>query len=354
MAGPLVLLPLLPLAASGSSASSSQASRASAAADSAAPTVNWALSGQASADSSESGNPASNAIDGDAGTDWCTSAWTGSLIVDLGQVRSLSDLGITLDATSPSAERHHPGREPVRRLAARAGGQQRRAGSGQPDVRAAAAGHPGAVRAAHRLERHRRRRVRRGVPDVRPRSGRGRHGASARTCPSPRRNSPPEPSSPTTASSRARCTIMRENGANYVRMRLWVNPPPGLQQPGQRPGPGPQRARGRDEDLPGHHVLRLLGRPAAPGHPGRLAGPGPRPAHRDRAVLHPAGDLGVRQAGHAGGHGLHRQRDPQRHPVAGRAGERPVQPGGLRQPGHAAQGGRGRGPGREPAAATSC
>src|SRR5580704_5270525 len=67
------------------------------------PTVNWALSGQASADSTESGNPASNAIDGDAGTDWCTGAWTGNLVVDLGQVRSLSDLGITLDASSPSA-----------------------------------------------------------------------------------------------------------------------------------------------------------------------------------------------------------------------------------------------------------
>ena len=67
----------------------------------AAPTVNWALSGQATANSTETGYPASNAIDGDAGTDWCTSAWTGSLVVDLGQVRSLSDLGITLDAVSP-------------------------------------------------------------------------------------------------------------------------------------------------------------------------------------------------------------------------------------------------------------
>ena len=69
----------------------------------AVPTVNWALSGSASADSTESGNPASNAIDGDAGTDWCTSAWTGTLTVNLGQVRSLSDLGITLDSSSPSA-----------------------------------------------------------------------------------------------------------------------------------------------------------------------------------------------------------------------------------------------------------
>ena len=74
------------------------------------PTVNWALSGQASADSTESGNPASNAVDGDAGTDWCTGAWTGNLVVDLGQVRSLSDLGITLDASQPVSQRDHQGR----------------------------------------------------------------------------------------------------------------------------------------------------------------------------------------------------------------------------------------------------
>jgi arabinogalactan endo-1,4-beta-galactosidase len=69
----------------------------------AAPTVNWALGGSATATTAESANPAPNAIDGDAGTDWCTSGWTGTLTVDLGQVRSLSDLGITLDSASPSA-----------------------------------------------------------------------------------------------------------------------------------------------------------------------------------------------------------------------------------------------------------
>src|SRR5215469_7789473 len=69
----------------------------------AAPTVNWALNGTATATTAESANPAPNAIDGNAGTDWCTSGWTGTLTVDLGQVRSLSDLGITLDAESPSA-----------------------------------------------------------------------------------------------------------------------------------------------------------------------------------------------------------------------------------------------------------
>ena len=68
-----------------------------------APTVNWALSGTATATSTESGQPAANAIDGDAGTDWCTSGYTGTLTVDLGQVRSLTDLGLTLDAASPSA-----------------------------------------------------------------------------------------------------------------------------------------------------------------------------------------------------------------------------------------------------------
>src|SRR5690349_5877336 len=69
----------------------------------AAPTVNWALAGTASASNAESGKPAADAVDGDAGTDWCTSGYTGTLTVDLSQVRSLADLGLTLDAASPSA-----------------------------------------------------------------------------------------------------------------------------------------------------------------------------------------------------------------------------------------------------------
>ncbi|MGD0558117.1 MAG: glycosyl hydrolase 53 family protein [Streptosporangiaceae bacterium] len=69
----------------------------------AAPTVNWAIDGTATATTAESGYPAANAIDGDASTDWCTDGWTGTLTVDLGQARDLTDLGITLDNTSPSA-----------------------------------------------------------------------------------------------------------------------------------------------------------------------------------------------------------------------------------------------------------
>jgi arabinogalactan endo-1,4-beta-galactosidase len=66
-------------------------------------TVNWALSGSATATTAEPSAPAANATDGDAGTDWCTSGWTGTLTVDLGQVRPLTSLGLTMDASSPAA-----------------------------------------------------------------------------------------------------------------------------------------------------------------------------------------------------------------------------------------------------------
>ena len=67
------------------------------------PTVNWALSGQATATTSQSGNPPANAIDGDAATSWCTNSWPDTLTIDLGQVRDLDGIGITLDNASSSA-----------------------------------------------------------------------------------------------------------------------------------------------------------------------------------------------------------------------------------------------------------
>lgn len=88
-------------------AGSVSAQKASAAASSPdpgqAPAVNWALSGQATATASQSGNPPSNAIDGDAATSWCTSSWPDTLTVDLGQVRDLDGIGITLDNSSSAA-----------------------------------------------------------------------------------------------------------------------------------------------------------------------------------------------------------------------------------------------------------
>ena len=52
--------------------------------------LNIGLTGTASASTEASGSPASNAIDGSASTDWCSTMWTGTLTVDLGRVRSLA------------------------------------------------------------------------------------------------------------------------------------------------------------------------------------------------------------------------------------------------------------------------
>src|SRR5215469_636008 len=57
----------------------------------------------ATATTEAAGSPAADAIDGDATTQWCSTQWTGSLTVDLGQVRRLSGLGVTLGATSTTA-----------------------------------------------------------------------------------------------------------------------------------------------------------------------------------------------------------------------------------------------------------
>jgi arabinogalactan endo-1,4-beta-galactosidase len=192
----------------------------------AAPTVNWALSGQATANSTETGYPASNAIDGDAGTDWCTSAWTGSLVVDLGQVRSLSDLGITLDATSPSASA-------TIQVASQAG-----------DWQAVPAAKNVALDPGNPMY----------IPL--PRGTQARYAqltvysdTGADVCVGEFRTYGPDPAAanmdlggdlsftPQELAAGAKftyrgqqqspATIMRENGANYVRLRLWVNPPPG-------------------------------------------------------------------------------------------------------------------------------
>ena len=65
--------------------------------------LNEALTGTATATTAATGSPPANAIDGDATTQWCSSQWTGSLTVDLGQVRRLSGVGVTLGATSTTA-----------------------------------------------------------------------------------------------------------------------------------------------------------------------------------------------------------------------------------------------------------
>ncbi|MGH2892068.1 MAG: glycosyl hydrolase 53 family protein, partial [Solirubrobacteraceae bacterium] len=62
-----------------------------------------ALTGTATADTQATNDPASNAIDGSATTDWCATQWTGEVTVDLGRVRTLDGLGVTLGAGTTTA-----------------------------------------------------------------------------------------------------------------------------------------------------------------------------------------------------------------------------------------------------------
>jgi arabinogalactan endo-1,4-beta-galactosidase len=188
--------------------------------------VNWALSGQASATSAGSSTPASNAIDGDAGTDWCPTSWTGTLTVDLGQARQLTDLGVTLDVASPSADA-------TLAISTPSGGWQT---VPQGSNVALDPGSPmyfplprGTYTQQARLTVY--------------------SGTGAPVCVGEFRMFGPDPAAqdmalggdlsftPQELAAGAQFTdhgfggtpvqIMRDNGANYVRMRLWVNPPAG-------------------------------------------------------------------------------------------------------------------------------
>jgi arabinogalactan endo-1,4-beta-galactosidase len=217
----VLVTPLVTAAAS----SAPSAPHASAAAN-AAPTVNWALAGTATATTAESGDPASNAIDGDAGTDWCTSGWTGTLTVDLGQVRRLDDLGITLDSASPSASA-------TIELASTAGNWR------QPPALRDLALDPGSPMyvplPAGTSARYAELTVFSDTgADVCVGEFRG-YGpdpaASGMDLGADLSFTPQELAAGATFSDEGNpgtpVTIMRAAGANYVRMRLWVDPPPG-------------------------------------------------------------------------------------------------------------------------------
>ena len=102
-------------------------------------------------------------------------------------------------------------------------------------------------------------------------------------------------------------TIMRENGANYVRLRLWVNPPPGYNDLAS------DLAMAKVIKAAGMKLLLDIqysdfwGDPPEPDHTGGVAGRGPHSARGHGEVVYPAGDLGVRGAGHTGRHGGDRQ-----------------------------------------------
>ncbi|MBO0868966.1 MAG: glycosyl hydrolase 53 family protein, partial [Micromonosporaceae bacterium] len=65
--------------------------------------VNLAVGDAATASSTAAGTSPSNAVDGSATTAWCATQWTGDLSVDLGAVTAIDSVGITLGAAaSPS------------------------------------------------------------------------------------------------------------------------------------------------------------------------------------------------------------------------------------------------------------
>ena len=192
------------------------------------PSVNWALSGQATATSAQSGDPASNAVDGSASTSWCGTSWTDTLTVDLGQARSLDGLGITLAAGSPSATATISLADQAGSLQPLPTGRLVALDPGNPMYVPVPAGHAVTARYAR----------------VNVISGTG-----APVCVGEFRLSGPDrvaagmergadlSFTPQELAAGARFTdrgvtgspvsIIRQHGANYVRLRLWVNPPAG-------------------------------------------------------------------------------------------------------------------------------
>src|SRR2546423_11105866 len=65
--------------------------------------LNIAVTGPATASTAQDNDPAANAIHGRASTSWCSTQWTGTLTVDLGQVQRLSGLGFTLGSMDTTA-----------------------------------------------------------------------------------------------------------------------------------------------------------------------------------------------------------------------------------------------------------
>jgi arabinogalactan endo-1,4-beta-galactosidase len=156
---------------------------------------------------------------------WCPSSWTGSLVIDLGQVRPLDGIGITMDAASPSA-------------------------SATIEF-AATPGSWTALPAAHLIALDPGNPMYVPVPtgdQARYARLTVKSGTGAPACIGEFRLFGADPAArmalggdlsftPQELAAGARfsyrgqqaspVTIMRENGANYARMRLWVNPPPG-------------------------------------------------------------------------------------------------------------------------------
>ena len=221
-----------------------------------------ALIGKATASTEASGSPASNAIDGSASTDWCSTEWTGSLTVDLGRVRSLDGFGVTLGDTSTTALVNISYGTTAGSLTPVPGAQQQSVPAGRTGLLAVRPRlDQGPVRADRRDRQRRDAAVHRRVSPVRAR-------ADERD-PGPRRRPVVRAAGrggrrPLHGQRRPRVGAVDPRRARHeLRPAAPVGQPPGrLQRPRERPADGAAHQGRRRQAVPRHPLLGLLGGPA--------------------------------------------------------------------------------------------
>ncbi len=186
-----------------------------------------ALEGTATASTQALGSPASNAIDGSASTDWCSTEWTGSVTVDLGRPRMLDGLGLTLKSTATTALVNFSYGNDPSSLRPVPGAAEQSVPAGQPVYWPASGG------------RLRARYLKVDVTDndgTPPCIGELRLFESMPLSVIPDRGAdlsfePQEEAAGAhftdAGSPGSPLSILDNHGLNYVRLRLWVNPPPG-------------------------------------------------------------------------------------------------------------------------------
>ena len=189
--------------------------------------VDVALGGSATASSSQAAAPAANGIDGSASTAWCPTVGAGSLLVDLGRERRLDGVGVTLPATDA----------PVTvsvALAGASGGWETVAGSGET----APSGVPAYLRLRPEEAAARYARLEVSSADGSPACVAefrlfGRDDAASRMALGgdltfeQMEYAAGNHFSDVDGAQATATQIVRAHGANYVRLRLWVAPPPG-------------------------------------------------------------------------------------------------------------------------------
>jgi arabinogalactan endo-1,4-beta-galactosidase len=189
--------------------------------------LNIALEGTATADTEASGSPATDAIDGSASTDWCATQWTGEVTVDLGRVRTLDGLGLTLGRTATTALVNFSAGDDPATLKPVPNATQQSAPAGEPAYWPA---QNGQLRARY---------VKVDVTDTDgtpPCIGELRlfEAMPINTIPDRGADLSFEPQEEAAGAHftdagapGSPLSILTDHGLNYVRLRLWVNPPAG-------------------------------------------------------------------------------------------------------------------------------